>query len=187
MVSPMPDHRNDPIMWKHELDNTGQVVRHPSSRALAGSLVESGAYLLVGILLLVWAPSPWVVLLGVILVIVGTVLIAVILVQLGMRDPAVTVDELGLQVRNTKVAWPEITDIALVPTDQRLWAIHRRHATEIEVAVTPQAQRRLDRGADRTRNGGAGLTIPGTYDFDPETFVSWLQELRGHYGGRRTP
>jgi hypothetical protein len=68
-----------------------------------------------------------------------------------------------------------------------LWAIHRRHATEIEVAVTPQAQRRLDRGADRGRNRAVGLIIPGTYDFDPEAFVSWLQELRGHYGSRRLP
>jgi hypothetical protein len=109
------------------------------------------------------------------------------LVQLAMRDPAVTVDELGLQVRNTKVAWPEITEIALVQTSQRLWAVHRRQAVEIEVGVTPQAQRRLDRGADRRRNGPAGLIIPGTYDFDPEAFVSWLQELRGHYGSRRLP
>ena len=183
----MPSYRNDPVMWKHELDNDGSVTRYPSPKALTGSLVESCAYVLVGILLLVWSPSQWVWPVGVLLIIVGVTLTAVILVQLGMRDPAVKVDELGLQVRNTKVAWPEITDIALVPTNQRLWAIHRRHATEIQVAVTPQAQRRLDRGADRFRNGGAGLTIPGTYDFDPEAFVSWLQELREHYGGRRTP
>jgi hypothetical protein len=180
----MADQRNDPIMWKHELDNTGQVVRYPSPKALAGSLLESCGYLLVGILLLVYQPWDWVWPLGVLLVTVGVVLTAVILVQLAMRAPAVTVDELGLQVRNTKVAWPEITQIALVPTSQRLWAVHRRHAVEIEIAVTPQARRRLQfSGRDV---GPAGLTIPGTYDFDPEAFVSWLQELRGHYG-RRLP
>jgi hypothetical protein len=183
----MPDYRNDPIMWKHELDNYGRVIRYPTPKALAGSLVESCAYLLVGILLLVWSPSKWIWPVGVVLIIVGITLTAVILVQLGMRDPQVMVDELGLQVRNTKVAWPEITDIALVPTDQRLWAIHRRHATEIQIVVTPQAQRRLDRGADRSRFEAGGLTIPGTYEFDPEVFVGWLQELREHYGGRRTP
>jgi len=183
----MPDHRNDPIMWKHELDNTGQVVRYPSPKALTGSLVESCGYLLVGILLLVYRPWGWIWPLGVLLVIGGIVLTGVILVQLALRDPAVTVDELGLQLRNTKVAWPEITEIALMPIDQRLWAVHRRHAVEIEVAVTPQAQRRLDRGAERRRNGPAGLVIPGTYDFDPEAFATWLQELRGHYGSRRLP
>jgi hypothetical protein len=183
----MPDPRNDPIMWKHELDNTGQVVRYPSPKALTWSLVESVGYLLLGILLLIYRPSSWIWPVAVLLVIVGLVLTGVILVQLAMRDPAVTVDELGLQLRNTKVAWPEITEIELMPTSQRLWAVHRRQAVEIEVAVTPQAQRRLDRGADRRRNGPAGLIIPGTYDFDPETFVTWLQELRGHYGSRRLP
>jgi hypothetical protein len=183
----MPDHRNDAIMWKHELDNTGQVVRYPSPKTLTWSLVESCGYLLLGILLLTYQPGDWIWPLGVLLLIVGIVLTGVILVQMAMRDPAVTVDELGLQLRNTKVAWPEITEISLVPTSQRLWAVHRRQADEIEVAVTPQAQRRLDRGADRRRNGPAGLVIPGTYDFEPEAFASWLQELRGHYGSRRLP
>jgi hypothetical protein len=186
----MADPRNDPIMWKHELDNTGRVVRYPSPRALTGALIESCGYLLVGIVLLVYPPWDWVWPLGVLLVTVGVVLTAVILVQLARRDPAVTVDELGLQLgptiaTGTKVAWPEITEIALVPTRQRLWAVHRRHAVEIEVAVTPQARRRLQFSG---RNiGPAGLIIPGTYDFDPEAFVSWLQELRGHYGSRRLP
>jgi hypothetical protein len=183
----MPDHRNDAIMWKHELDNTGQVVRYPSPKTLTWSLVESCGYVLLGILLLTYQPWDWIWPLGVLLLIVGIVLTGVIVVQLAMRDPAVTVDELGLQLRNTKVAWPEITEISLMPTSQRLWAVHRRQADEIEVAVTPQAQRRLDRGADRRRNGPAGLVIPGTYDFEPEAFASWLQELRGHYGSRRLP
>jgi hypothetical protein len=183
----MPDHRNDAIMWKHELDNTGQVVRYPSPRALTWSLVESCGYVLLGILLLTSQPWDWIWPFGVLVLIGGLVLTGVILVQMAMRDPAVTVDELGLQLRNTKVAWPEITEIALMPTSQRLWAVHRRQADEIDVAVTPQAQRRLDRGADRRRNGPAGLVIPGTYDFEPEAFASWLQELREHYGSRRLP
>jgi hypothetical protein len=174
-------------MWKHELDNTGQVVRYPSPKALTGSLVESCGYLLVGMLLLVYRPWSWIWPFALLLMLAGMGLTGVILVQLAMRDPAVTVDELGLQLRNTKVAWPEITEIALVPTSQRLWAVHHRQAVEIQVAVTPQAQRRLDRGADRRRNGPSGLLIPGTYDFDPETFVMWLQELRGHYGSQRMP